>query len=346
MPLFQAIGPEGFGTYEVDLSGSAPQFHPKAGKVDRLLLPGFVDIHIHGAFGIDFMSATTTELVGLCEKLRERGYEGFVPTTVTSPADAVLGAVAKLPDHRMILGFHLEGPFISPVYPGAQPPSFIAAPPVGASEWDEVFNHPQLKVATIAPEIPQALDLISFLATRSVRVGIGHTNATYAEAKAGFEAGATHATHTFNAMRALHHREAGTVGFALQEDQLACELIYDRHHVSREAAALLFKCKPTNKVVAISDATMAAGLPAGAQLDMWGLDAVVGEGDVRLKSGTLAGSAATLDVVFHNLLADFGAETAIRACCLNPRLLLGLPDEPCTWLETDMSGNILERHSA
>ncbi len=342
--VFQMLGTEGFGAYAVSGWPESASLRRLDESAEHLLVPGFVDSHIHGANGIDFMSASTDQLLELCSYLADQGYEGFLPTTVTAGVGAVLDAVGRLPDHPMILGFHLEGPFISPAFPGAQPRDFILEPPTGSSEWDAVFDSPGLKVVTLAPELPWALLLIERLAGRAIRVGFGHTNAGYAEAKAGFQAGASHATHTFNAMRPFHHREAGIVGFALTEPGFACELIYDRLHVCREAADLLIRSKPSDKVIGISDGTMAAGLPVGSDVTMWGQPATVGAGDVRLADGTLAGSAVTLRQVFRNLLQDFGAEVAIRACCLNPRHLLGMTDAPRVWLEMSLDGELLAIH--
>lgn len=332
---YDVLGPEGFGVYEVDWSAGAPSFTRVSKPPRGLLVPGFVDIHIHGAFGLDFMSGTRADMEELCRKLADVGYEAFLPTTVTaSPAD-VLAALANLPDDPMIAGFHLEGPFISPDFPGAQPPSFIAQPPIGVSDWDPILEDPRLKVITIAPEIPNALDLISRLMKRGVAVSMGHTNATYEETRRGFEFGAAHTTHTYNAMRGLHHREAGTVGYALINDALSCELIYDRLHVCREAARLLVKCKPVDRLIAVSDSTLATGLPAGQIVKMWGLECEIGKKQVRLVSnGALAGSAITLLDAFRNLHDDFGPEIAIRACCINPRRDVGLT-QVRRWLVLD-----------
>jgi N-acetylglucosamine-6-phosphate deacetylase len=289
------------------------------------LVPGFVDGHIHGAFGIDFMTASDEEMALLCEKLAEVGYEAFLPTTVTAPLDAVRSSLDHLIDHPMIVGFHLEGPFISPEFPGAQPPSEIRNPPVEASEWDFILNDSRLKVITLAPELPFALELTTRLMRQGVRVSMGHTNATFEEARRGSEFGAVQTTHTFNAMRGFHHREAGIAGFALASPSLDCELIYDRHHVCRDSAGLLLKNKPADRILAVSDSTQATGLPAGTKLTMWGLDCVVEKGQIRLASnGALAGSAITLMDAFRNLSQDFGPEVAIRACCLNPRRALGI----------------------
>ncbi len=329
---FLALGPNGFGPYR--LADGA--LVPAEGSPSHLLIPGFVDVHIHGAFGVDFMSASTDDLRRMLRGLADQGYEGLLPTTVTASAADVRRALDRLPEDPMVLGFHLEGPFISPTFPGAQPKDAIAAVPGGPSEWDSVFDDPRLRLITLAPELEGAHGLIRRLRERGVVVSMGHTNATFAEASAGHSAGVTHATHTFNAMRPLHHREAGTVGFALTQDGVSCELIYDRLHVSPEAAAVLVRCKPSDRLVAVSDSTLASGIPAGQTVQMWGLRAIVGAGQVRLPDGTLAGSAITLLDAFRNLHADFGPEVAIRACCHNPRRVLGMdPWRPRTWVELD-----------
>lgn len=337
--LAEMLGPEGLGVYEIDWSVQPPQFTRVSRPPKGLLVPGFVDIHIHGAFGTDFMSATASDMSHLCDKLAKVGYEAFLPTTVTASVSDVHRALKVLPDHPMVAGFHLEGPFISPEFPGAQPQEFIAEPPLATSDelsvWDSVLDDPRLRVITLAPELPHALELISRLMERGVIVSMGHTNATYEEARRGFEFGAAHTTHTFNAMRGLHHREAGILGYALSADALRCELIYDRLHVSKEAAGLLFKCKPADRVIAVSDSTLATGLPPGQSVTMWGLDCVIGRQQVRLASNNaLAGSAITLLDAFRNLHEDFGAEIAIRACCINPRLALGLK-KVRKWLHLD-----------
>jgi len=343
--VYDALGPEGFGAYEVDWeSGNWTRVsRPPKG----LLIPGFVDIHIHGAFGIDFMSATADEMLVLCQKLQAQGYESFLPTTVTSTPGAILSALENLPKDPMVAGFHLEGPFISPDFPGAQPQTAIATPPLLDSEWDPVLNDPRLKLVTLAPEIPHALELITRLTNRKVVVSMGHTNATFDEARRGFEFGANHATHMFNAMRPFHHREASVVGYALTNEALYTELIYDRLHVSLQSAKLLFNAKPPDKVVAVSDSAMATGMPPNITLEMWGLQVVTGKGEVRLAdSGALAGSAITLLDAFRNLFEDFGAETAIRACCINPRVSMGWSKVPRVYLELDKDLEIIGRRVA
>ncbi|MCH7904640.1 MAG: amidohydrolase family protein [Armatimonadetes bacterium] len=342
--VVDTLGSEGFGTYEVDWSVTPPGIKRVDKQPSALVIPGFVDIHIHGAYGIDFMSASQSDMLDLCERLEEVGYEMFLPTTVTAAAADVATALSNIPDHGLIGGFHLEGPFISTEYPGAQPKEHICEAPDGPGEWDAILDDPRLKVVTIAPETPRALQLIAKLNSNGVIASMGHTNATHDEARAGFDHGAAHTTHTFNAMRPLHHREAGTVGYALLNDALRCELIYDRLHVSPEAAGLLFKSKPPGGVLAVSDSTMATGMPPGQKLNMWGMECVTGPKEVRLLSnGALAGSAITLLDAFRNLHDDFGPEIAIRACCLNPRSALRLSDPPSVYLELDKELGIVER---
>jgi N-acetylglucosamine-6-phosphate deacetylase len=172
---------------------------------------------------------------------------------------------------------------------------------------------------------------------------MGHTDATFDEARRGFEFGATHATHTFNAMRGLHHREAGMVGYALLSSDLVCELIYDRHHVCEEAARLLMKGASPEQIVAVSDSTMATGMPPGTVLEMWGLKCFTGKDEVRLAdSGALAGSAITLHDAFLNIWEDFGVDVAIRTCSLNPRRALRSQERVRTYLEFDRDRKIRE----
>ncbi|MCE9559975.1 MAG: amidohydrolase family protein [Armatimonadetes bacterium] len=322
-------GPDGFGSYEV----SAGNFVPTSREFDTILAPGFVDIHIHGAFGLDWMTHGSACLPELADKLKAVGYEFFYPTTITYPLADIQGVVDSLPEHEMIPGFHLEGPFISPVFPGAQPPSSILVPAEREAGWASVLQSQKLKVITMAGELEGSIDLIRDLAGRGIRVSLGHTNATFAEASAARRAGAAHTTHTFNAMRPLHHREAGMVGFALAADEIACELIYDRKHVCCDATSLLLKTKPEDKVIAISDSTMASGMPSGEKMKMWGLDVVTGPQEVRLLDGTLAGSAVTLLEVFRCLAEDFGLETAMRLTSINPRRAMGLNPTARTYVE-------------
>lgn len=335
-PVRTALGEQGYGAYEVEWQGSRPVLKATDKPPDGLLIPGFVDVHIHGAFGIDFMSATRTEMDTLCTRLAEVGYEFFLPTTVTAPLSGVLSALSNLPSSPMVPGFHLEGPFLSPKHPGAQPPEWIKTPQEGLDSWQEVLADPRLKLVTLAPEEPGGNDLTSFLAERGVRVSLGHTDASYDQAKTAFEHGARQLTHTFNAMRGLHHREPGCVGFGMSVPGMYTELIYDRHHVSKPAAQILEKCVGPDFLIAVSDSSAATGLPDGERLSMWGHDCHISNGTVRLVANdALAGSAVTLFDCFRNLAEDLSPEVAIRSCCINPRESIGLPAPGDVWIDLD-----------
>lgn len=311
---------------------------------DRFLCPGFVDLHIHGAFGTDMMSADSAATARMADQLAALGYEAFLPTTITADLPSVRRALEALPEHPLIVGFHLEGPFLSPYYPGAQPSDLIIDPPDEGDPWFEVLDDPRMRQITLAPERPRATALICRLAARGVRVSLGHTNATHAEAETAVNAGVVQATHTFNAMRGFHHREAGVAGLVLTDPRVDAELIYDRIHVSPQAARLLLHCKGADRLIAVSDSTMSTGLPPNERVTMWGLDCVTGTGEVRLLSNNqLAGSAITLLDAFRNLSEDFGVEVAIKACSLNPRRALAL-GEPKVWLEFDSSLELVGVH--
>lgn len=332
------MGPDGFGPYEVEFVADGPKFTSTDRDPEWILSPGLVDLHFHGAFGFDFMSSSTAELVELADRLEGVGYEAVLLTTVTAPFEAVREAFRRLPDHRAIAGVHLEGPFLSPEYPGAQPEEFLELPPRGPSDWDEIFTHPALRVLTMAPEIAGALELANRIDRSGLTLSMGHTAATFLEADAAAAAGFRLVTHCFNAMRGLHHREAGALGCALLRPALTAELIYDRVHVVAEAAEILLQMKGLENVVAVSDSSLATGLPVGTELEMWGHRVVVAEKDVRLaEGGSLAGSTITLREAFRNLLQDFGPETAIRLCTVNPRQILGL-GQPHVWLRWSLDG--------
>lgn len=336
-----AVGPQGYGVYDFEFVDGQPRLTPSAvAEASQILLPGFVDIHIHGAFGVDFMEADASRTVAMLDSLASLGYEGVLLTTISASLPGVMAAFDAAPTHPLVLGFHLEGPFLSPKYPGAQPKSALTDPLL--VEWEPVWSHPRLRIVTLAPERPVAEALIRHLSERGVIVSMGHTDATFADALAGVEWGVSHATHTFNAMRGLHHREPGALGCALIDDRVAAELIYDHIHVDKAAADVLYRCKGMDRVIAVSDASKAAGLPEGTAIRMWGLDAVVGNGDVRLADGTLAGSAITLADAFVNLVRDFSIEAAIRSCSLNPRRALKMREAPSTWILADREGRIKE----
>lgn len=344
---FGALGPEGYGAYEVEWQKGLPEFTRVRRKPEAFLIPGFVDPHIHGAYGADFLESDTNEIRRALDRLREVGYEAILPTTVATEASAVLRMLERLPTDPMIRGFHLEGPFLSPAYPGAQPRQALRTPRDAGPEWEAIWRHPRLRVVTLAPELPGARELVERLARRTVWVQLGHTGATYAQCEAAVAAGASSITHFFNAMRPLHHREIGIVGFGLTRPSVPCELIYDRVHVSLGAARLLLARKRPHAVIAVSDGTKAIGLPPNSRFEMWGMTCVTGDKDVRLADAdALAGSAITLYDAYRNMHEDFGPAWAVRACCINGRVAMGLAARPQVYIELDRHLQITTIRSA
>lgn len=267
------------------------------------VLPGFVDLHIHGGAGHDIMSgeAATRAVARACVR---HGTTAWLPTTMTDApqalSHAVQGVAAAMrqpdPGSARILGLHLEGPYIAADRLGAQPPD---TRPFDLDEFDRLAAQVPVKVVTLAPEVPGHLELIPVLAARGIRVQLGHSSADYDTTRRALEAGAQGFTHLFNAMSPLHHRAPGMVGAALAHAHSA-ELIADLLHVHPGALRAALRAIPD--VYCVSDATAATGMPDGAYL-LGRLSVQHCAGAVRLPDGQLAGSALTLDQAWRNLLA-------------------------------------------
>ena len=300
------------------------------------LAPAFFDIHIHGAAGHDVMEATPEALAAVAGFLASRGTSGFLATTVTAPLDATLRAVdglAKLIAHPIgdglaqPLGIHLEGPFLSHAKRGVQPAEHLLAPNI--TTFDKLFEagQGQVRLMTLAPELPGATELTEHATKRGVRVSLGHSNATAAETRAAIAAGAVSATHTFNAMRALDHREPGILGTVLTDDALFAELICDGVHSRPEMARLWWRAKGPERAILVTDAMSAAGMPDG-EYDLGGFPVQVVQG-CAMRDGVLAGSLLTLDRALANFLAFTGAnlDEGLRLLTANPAAMTGLGQE-------------------
>ena len=283
-----------------------------------ILLPGFIDVHIHGSGGADVMDATPESLETISRFLVQHGVTGFYATTVTASHAATLAAVENVARFvglaqsgnveeqqtgARILGVHLEGPYISPEFPGAQNPAFIRPPSV--VEFEEFLAAGPVRMITLAPETPGAEALVEVALAAGVRVVLGHTAATFDQASAAIDAGVSQATHTYNAMTGLHHRLPGTVGAILSDDRIYAQLIADGIHVHPAAMRILGRCKGPTRTLLISDAIRAAGMPPG-RYEMGRLPVIVKDGACRLEDGTLAGSVLTLDVALRNFMAAAG----------------------------------------
>jgi N-acetylglucosamine-6-phosphate deacetylase len=299
-------------------------------------VPSLVDLHIHGAFGVDVLTASASEMDRLAAGLFARGVAGFLPTLVPLPLSEMASAVTRLSawmktrrdgDGRgaMPLGLHFEGPFVSSARCGAlHRADFLDgndAPALGAF-FEIASSAPGRGMTTLAPEIPGGIAVVREFVRRGFVVSIGHTEADVATLDAALAAGARHMTHFGNAMKPLHHREAGPVGWGLVTDGVSVDVIADGHHLSKEMLNLVFRAKGDGRVALISDAMPAAGLADG-DYAVWGETLTVKGGAARNASGALAGSTAILDECVRHL-AGIGLpeDVAVRAASDVPRRLL------------------------
>ncbi|MHB8958111.1 MAG: N-acetylglucosamine-6-phosphate deacetylase [Candidatus Limnocylindrales bacterium] len=290
------------------------------------IVPGLLDIQLNGAFGQDFADpAADLGLVG--RGLPRFGVTGYVPTVVTSAPGAYGPALANLRRRPELgearpLGAHLEGPCISPRHPGTHDPALLRAPDIAeARSWLESGD---ILYVTLAPELPGALALTSFLAGRGVRVSMGHTDATWAEAEAAVAAGASQATHLFNAMRPLRHRDPGVAGLVLAT-HLPAGVIADGNHLAFEMLRVVARAKGADEVFLVTDGLSGLGLPPGAH--RLANREYVSDGTAgRLADGTLSGSLLPLNRALRNLVDRVGLEpaAAVRMATLNPARTLGL----------------------
>ncbi len=306
---------------------SSAQHHYPSGT----LVPGFIDLQVNGGAGVDLLNCAVQDIERLCGYLASTGTTGFLPTLISAPLDQIQQAVARLrqarPRAAEILGAHIEGPAINPERAGAHDPGFLR--PADDPQLREFLAAaaPQLRVVTLAPELPGAGDLIAWLVDRGVVVSLGHTDATYAQAADAFRRGARMVTHLFNAMRGLHHREPGVVGAAFDHPDCVCGLIADGIHVHPAAVRLAFSVLGSNRVALVSDAMAAAGMPFG-EYRLGGRIVRVEEGDApRLPGGGLAGSTLRQDEAVRRVVAwGIPLRDAIHSAAAVPAGLLGLGD--------------------
>lgn len=303
---------------------------------DGLLVPGLVDLQVNGYFGVDFLSATPAEWSAVATRLPGTGVTAFAPTFITGPLDR-LAAGLRRAEHAMaagrttnsarIVGVHLEGPFLAGSHRGAHNAALLRDPTDQALDrLLEAAAPGTLRLVTLAPERAGALDAVRRLAAAGVVVGLGHTDATAAQANAAADAGARMVTHLFNAQRGLHHREPGVAGAGLVDHRLTCGLILDLHHVVAAVARLTFAAA-AGRVVLVTDAVSAAGMPPGRYV--LGDEPVVveaGRPPVR-EDGTVAGSGLRLDEAVANAVAlGVDVVSAVAAASRVPADLLGRTD--------------------
>ena len=300
-----------------------------------LVLPAFIDVHVHGAAGADAMDASDEAITKIAGALAKEGTAAFLATTMTQSEENVKAALSAAREYHAadkkagaeLLGVHLEGPFISEKYCGAQPKEYIKELSISLFDEFQSESGELIKIATVAPEKEGAGEFVGHIAKTAV-VSIGHSEAKEADVRAAIAAGATSVTHTYNAQSGVHHRDIGVAGSALLYDELFCEFIADGIHISVPAMKLLIKNKPNDKLVLITDAIRAKGLGDGIS-ELGGQKVTVRGGEARLDNGALAGSVLTMNKAVKNLVELCGADVcyAADAASANPAKLLGIYDE-------------------
>ena len=310
----------------VDVGGPAAEHGPS-------IAPGFVDVHVHGGGGHDAMGDTAA-LDGMARHLMRRGVTSFLPTAVSAPLSSLVAFAERvrawLPDAPRDgaepLGFDLEGPFLAKARRGAHDAKHLRIPTdVGRDELEPLLEG--LRLVTIAPELPGALDLVGWFRERGVAVSVGHSAATADEARAGYAAGASSTTHLFNGMTGLDHRAPGLALAALLDDAAYVELIADGVHVDAALWPLVARLKPADRLLLVSDANALAGVGDG-RARIGGLEVeVVDQRATLVGTATLAGSVIALDDAVRNLVASgVPLAAAVAAASRNPLTLLGIAD--------------------
>ncbi len=285
---------------------------PRSGDIDAggfLVLPGFVDVHVHGGGGADFMHGTEDAVRQIARTHAKYGTTSLLATTLTASREATDRAIRAAQTvidagpgegEARVLGIHLEGPYICAAKRGAQPEAFVRPPDrEELTHWIKL-GRGSIRRITLAPELEGVDEIIKYAALKGVTVSIGHTNATAAEAEAAIAWGATGATHLFNAMPPLHHRQPGAVGAALARPEIVCEVIADGVHLHPLIVRLVVAAKGPEGVVLITDAIEGAAMPDG-EYELGGQTVLVQDGTAAFADGTLAGSVLTMNRAFTNV---------------------------------------------
>ncbi len=308
---------------------------------DRIVVPGFIDIHIHGAAGSDLMEATPESVSAVGMYLARHGTTSYLATTVTASLDRTLHALRSLSEiirsyqsghgaaerisGALPVGIHIEGPFLAAKKRGAHPVSQLRKPSLEIAERMLDAAGSTARIFTLAPELEGALTVLEFIRSRDVRIGLGHSNATYEEAERAIAAGASHAVHVYNAMRPFAHRDSGILGAVLTDNRVTAELICDGVHVEAAAIRLLVDAKGVERVVLVSDSSSGAGMPDG-NYRLGNFTIHVAGGVCRTVEGNLAGSTITLDAALRNLVTfpGFSFQQCLPATTLTPARSLGM----------------------
>jgi N-acetylglucosamine-6-phosphate deacetylase len=275
----------------------------------QYICPGFIDIHFHGAMGKDTMDANLQSLQVLSQYCAEHGVTTFYPTTWSASPEDIIRAIDSVKIYRVQLqgaqvpGVHLEGPYLSLEYKGAQMQSVIRNPV--PEEYQKWFDADCVKLITCAPEIPGGMEFAKAALKRGIRISIGHSGASYEQVIEATDLGMSQATHLFNGMGGLHHRKPGTVGGLLVDDRISAQIISDGVHVHPAVVNLIVKAKPASRVILITDSIRGAGLPDG-DYDHKGQKFTVVDGIARTPEGGLSGSTLGMDGAIRNTMKYTG----------------------------------------
>jgi len=325
---------------EIEMAGprsgmELPSGATEVQATDSTAIPGFVDVHIHGAGGHDVMEANETALSTITGRLAAFGTTSLLATTITASADDTCRSVEGIAKYisgqyqtsdtrAEILGIHFEGPFLSKERRGVHPAEWLQLPSAELLQRFLQAAAGNARILTIAPELLGATPCIDAARSLGMVVSIGHTDATYEQARAAVAHGAHHATHVYNAMRPFTHRDPGVIGAVLTTPEVTAELIADGIHVDEIAMKVLLQAKGAQGVVLISDGTSATGMPDGEYM-LGGLRVTVNGGVCRNAEGRLAGSTLTLDRALRNIVGlGIPLADAVRMLTLNPATLLGI----------------------
>jgi N-acetylglucosamine-6-phosphate deacetylase len=299
----------------------------------RMVIPGLIDVHVHGGFGVGFGNPDTLEsdLATYSQRVVENGVTGFLTSIATPDAPSlinVIKAYARLFKKdfggAVPLGIHLEGPFLSREKKGAFHPEWLRDPDLEQARAFLEAGDGWIRQMTLAPELPHADEVAALFRQQGVVVAAGHTNADYETAQRALRSNFTHVTHTFNAQRGFHHRQPGVFGAVLTSDEVTAELIADTIHVHPGAMKTLYRCLGDDRIVLITDAILGAGLPDGVYESVEFM-VTIKDGVVTLEDGTLAGSSARLNHCVRNMHQTVGVplHQAVKMASLNPARAMG-----------------------
>lgn len=292
----------------------------------QMIVPGFIDVHSHGGYGIDAMDGDTQAINHMTKKMLREGITSYFPTTMTQSDEnieqALIGIREAVESNPMIQGVHLEGPFVSPAYKGAQPEEFMrSADADKMKEWHELSGG-NIRLVTYAPEMGDVSAFEDYCEANDIVLSAGHSGATYAQLKTSK---ITHVTHLFNGQLGLHHREIGVAGFGLLEDNVYTEMIVDGFHITPDMVKLVYKAKGSDNILLITDSMRAKGEPEG-ESELGGQRVIVKNKQARLEDGALAGSVLTFIDAFKNMLEFSGCtmEEAVQMSSVNQAREFGL----------------------